>query len=56
MAGSDRKRITVVVADDHPLYRDGVVRGLAASGQIEVVAEPPTGGRPLRQSRSTPPT
>ena len=39
MAGSDRKRITVVVADDHPLYRDGVVRGLAASGQIEVVAE-----------------
>ena len=39
MAGSERKRITVVVADDHPLYRDGVVRGLAASGQIEIVAE-----------------
>jgi two-component system nitrate/nitrite response regulator NarL len=39
MAGSVRKRITVVVADDHPLYRDGVVRGLAASGQIEIVAE-----------------
>ena len=39
MAGTGRKRITVVVADDHPLYRDGVVRGLAASGQIEIVAE-----------------
>jgi two-component system nitrate/nitrite response regulator NarL len=33
------KRITVVVADDHPLYRDGVVRALSSSGQIEVVAE-----------------
>jgi two-component system nitrate/nitrite response regulator NarL len=33
------ERITVVVADDHPLYRDGVVRALSASGQIEVVAE-----------------
>lgn len=36
MAG---KKITVVVADDHPLYRDGVVRALSASGQIDVVAE-----------------
>ena len=33
------KKITVVVADDHPLYRDGVVRALSASGQIDVVAE-----------------
>ena len=32
-------KITVVVADDHPLYRDGVVRALTSSGQIEVVAE-----------------
>lgn len=36
MAG---KKITVVVADDHPLYRDGVVRALVASGQVDVVAE-----------------
>ena len=34
-----RKRVTVVVADDHPLYREGVVRALLASGQIEIVAE-----------------
>ncbi len=33
------KRVSVVVADDHPLYREGVVRALLASGQIEVVAE-----------------
>jgi len=30
--------VRVVVADDHPLYRDGVVRALSASGQVEVVA------------------
>src|SRR5262245_48052481 len=39
MAGQARKRVRVVVADDHPVYRDGVVRALSASGQVEVVAE-----------------
>ena len=29
----------MVVADDHPLYRDGVVRALTASGRVTVVAE-----------------
>ncbi|WP_078311467.1 MULTISPECIES: response regulator transcription factor [unclassified Mycobacterium] len=29
----------VVVGDDHPLFREGVVRALTGSGQIEVVAE-----------------
>jgi two-component system nitrate/nitrite response regulator NarL len=32
-------KVRVVVADDHPLYRDGVVRALHASGRVEVVAE-----------------
>lgn len=32
-------KVRVVVADDHPLYREGVVRALTGSGQIEVVAE-----------------
>jgi len=32
-------KVSVVVADDHPLYRDGVVRALHASGRAEVVAE-----------------
>ena len=39
MASTGKKRVTVVVADDHPLYREGVVRALLASGQIEIVAE-----------------
>jgi two-component system, NarL family, nitrate/nitrite response regulator NarL len=34
-----KQRVKVVVADDHPLYREGVVRALSASGQIEIVAE-----------------
>jgi len=33
------RRVTVVVADDHPLYREGVIRALQSSGQIQVVAE-----------------
>lgn len=33
------ERIDVVVADDHPVFRQGVVRVLAASGRINVVAD-----------------
>jgi two-component system, NarL family, nitrate/nitrite response regulator NarL len=36
---SPTTKVRVVVADDHPLYREGVVRALSASGQVEVVAE-----------------
>lgn len=32
-------RVTVVVGDDHPVYRQGVVRALKDSSTIEVVAE-----------------
>src|ERR1700761_7105398 len=32
-------RVTVVVGDDHPVYRQGVVRALKEPGTIEVVAE-----------------
>jgi two-component system nitrate/nitrite response regulator NarL len=38
MATSDG-RVRVVIADDHPFFRDGVRRGLAEDGRIEVVAE-----------------
>jgi two-component system nitrate/nitrite response regulator NarL len=33
------EKVRVVVGDDHPLFRDGVVRALTASGSIDVVAE-----------------
>lgn len=38
MSGSAAK-VRVVVADDHPLFREGVVRALAASGSVDVVGE-----------------
>lgn len=32
-------KVRVVVGDDHPMFRDGVVRALISSGEIDVVAE-----------------
>jgi two-component system nitrate/nitrite response regulator NarL len=32
-------KVRVVVGDDHPLFRDGVVRALVSSGEVDVVAE-----------------
>jgi len=32
------RRVRVVVGDDHPVYREGVVRALDTSGRTEVVA------------------
>lgn len=37
-AAANRK-VRVVVAEDHPMFRDGVVRALTASGSVEVVGE-----------------
>lgn len=36
-------RIRVLVADDHPFFRDGVTRGLVRSGVIDVVAQAENG-------------
>jgi two-component system, NarL family, nitrate/nitrite response regulator NarL len=46
---SPSKRVRVVVADDHPLYREGVVRALSASGQVEIVAEAQDGRTALAE-------
>ena len=40
MAAADT-RVRVVIADDHPFFRDGVSRGLSRDGRVEVVAEGP---------------
>ncbi|MFF9768183.1 response regulator [Streptomyces sp. NPDC014636] len=36
-------RITVVIADDHPLFREGISRALQLSGFIDVIAETDNG-------------
>jgi two-component system nitrate/nitrite response regulator NarL len=41
----------VVVADDHPFFRDGVSRGLTQSGRIKVVAEAGSGRAALEAIR-----
>jgi two-component system nitrate/nitrite response regulator NarL len=40
---TDNRPIRVVVGDDHPVYREGVARGLSASGRVVVVAQAETG-------------
>jgi two-component system nitrate/nitrite response regulator NarL len=55
MEGHAAKRISVVVADDHPLYREGVVRALTASGQVDVVAEAEDGRSALASIRELAP-
>src|SRR5262245_1409491 len=44
-----RKKVRVIIADDHPLYREGVVRALAATGQVDVVAEAADGRAALSE-------
>jgi two-component system nitrate/nitrite response regulator NarL len=43
-AGRMDEFVTAVVIDDHPFFRDGVVRGLTMSGRVKVVGEA-DGGR-----------
>jgi two-component system nitrate/nitrite response regulator NarL len=47
----ENEKIRVVVADDHPLYREGVRRALVQSGRIDVVAEAETGREALAAIR-----
>ncbi len=35
----NNQKVTAIVADDHPLFRDGLVRALTGSGLVDVVAE-----------------
>ena len=44
-------RVRVVVGDDHPMFRDGVVRALTGSGLIDVVAEADDGVSALQAIR-----
>lgn len=45
------QKVRVLVGDDHPMFRDGVVRALAASGSIDVIAEADDGAAALELIR-----
>src|SRR5690348_11606878 len=46
------EKVRVVVGDDHPMFREGVVRALVSSGEIEVVAEAEDGRESLELIRT----
>ncbi len=43
--------IRVLVADDHPLFRDGVAHSLASEPNIEVIGQASSGGEALQMAR-----
>ena len=46
------EKVRVVVGDDHPMFREGVVRALVSSGEIDVVAEAEDGLEALELIRT----
>jgi two-component system, NarL family, nitrate/nitrite response regulator NarL len=46
------EKVRVVVGDDHPMFREGVVRALVSSGEIDVVAEAEDGVESLELIRT----
>ncbi len=55
MPEADRDKIGVVVADDHPVYRRGVIRALAGQPTIEIVGEAADGRSALALIRARSP-
>jgi two-component system nitrate/nitrite response regulator NarL len=47
VGGVAAEKVRVVVGDDHPLFREGVVRALVSSGAVDVVAEADDGATAL---------
>jgi two-component system nitrate/nitrite response regulator NarL len=47
----NNQKVRAIVADDHPLFRDGLVRALTGSGLVEVVAEAQDGPSALAAIR-----
>ena len=48
---SRNERVTVLVADDHPIYREGIVRAIKDRPELELVGEAGDGRQALEQVR-----
>jgi len=48
-------RVTVLIADDHPLFRDGIARAIRARPDLELVAEAEDGREALERIRELAP-
>jgi two-component system nitrate/nitrite response regulator NarL len=53
--GRDSERVTVVVADDHPVYRDGLTKAIEAHDDLEVVGQTADGAATLAAVRTLQP-
>lgn len=51
----NNQKVRVIVADDHPLFREGLVRALSGSGLVEVVGEAQDGLSALQLIRDQQP-
>lgn len=51
MADETSKSIRILVADDHPIFRDGLRKLLEAEGDFEVVGEAADGGEAISMAR-----
>jgi DNA-binding NarL/FixJ family response regulator len=47
---TDERKITVIIADDHPIVRNGIKNELARHDEIEVVGEAESGDESLQQA------
>src|SRR3954454_2948411 len=54
-AGAERMKIRVVVAEDHPLVREGVIRALERDPGIEVIGEADNGITAMELARQLKP-
>jgi two-component system, NarL family, nitrate/nitrite response regulator NarL len=52
---ANQERVTVVVADDHPIYREGIVRAINERPDLELVGEAADGGEALEQIKELAP-
>jgi two-component system, NarL family, nitrate/nitrite response regulator NarL len=50
-----QERVTVVVADDHPIYREGIVRAINERPDLELVGEAADGRQALEQIQARSP-
>ena len=48
---SHSNRITIVIADDHPIFRDGLKRLLEAEGSFELIGEASDGAEAVELVR-----
>ena len=47
---TDERKITVIIADDHPIVRNGIKNELARHDEIEVISEAENGDESLQQA------